>query len=219
MLKIIKECKDPTILVITPLSPNRNISSQTKTSIKRNNVSYVWASWESPHYHARNVQDGINAYKKKYGLPNYIQILDDDIILNRHTLDRFYHVIFESPDNIAFVYCPFSYRGHVNISFPAIEYDVHRLMKGNWISSNSLYKTSAIEEVGGFVVEDDTQRLSDWAMWFRLYSHGYIGQLCANASFVAMSSPKDLSAGSDEEYRRTEALVRERFINPIREKI
>jgi hypothetical protein len=219
MLKIVKECKNPAILVITPLAPGRKISSQTKASIQRNYIPYVWASWESPHYHARNVQDGINAYKKEYGLPEYIQVLDDDIILNRHTLDRFHRVIVESPDNIGFVYCPFSYRGHINISFPAISYDIHRLMRGNWISSNSLYKAKVIEEVGGFVIEDDTQRLSDWALWLRMYLHGYIGELCPNTSFVAVSSPKDLSAGSTEEYRRAEALIIERFVNPIKERM
>jgi hypothetical protein len=217
MLKVIRHEKTAPILFVTPLLTGRKISSQTRTGIQRNKILYSWVSFESGAYHAKNVQSCIDSFKARFRyLPKYIQVLDDDITPGRFMLDRFYAVLSKTPDNEAFTYCPFSYKGHINVSFPAMEFDIERLVRANWMSSNSLYKTSVIEEVGGFVVEDDIQRLSDWAFFLRLYAHGYIGKLCPNTSFVAASSKTDLSAGSDEEYHKTKELVTERFIKPLR---
>jgi len=216
MLKILKEHKNPEILVMTPLGPDRKISTETRTSIKRNDIPFTWASFEGDGKHAANVQSGLEAYLAKYRtLPKFFQIIDDDIILGRHMLDRLHSKIIDTPQMIAFVFCPFSYRGHINVSFPAQVYDINKLLTNNYISSNSLYKSEVLMSVGGFVTEYKYHRLSDWAMWLGLFRQGYAGVLCDTTSFVAISKPTDISAGSIEEYETTRNLIINDFARPL----
>lgn len=215
MLKIIRQDKNPKILVATPLLTGHKISKETLHSIKRNEISYVWASYESQAKHSANVQNLIDEFSNKYSLPPYIFVLDDDIILGRYLLDRMFECLYKTADMIAFAYCPFSYSGHINISFPPIEYDIEKLKRGNYISSNSLYRAEAIKKVGGFVIEEKYQRLSDHAMFLKLFRYGYIGKLYDKTAFTAISKKTDISAGSTEEYQKTFQLIQEDFIKPI----
>ncbi len=166
--------------------------------------------------HATNVQAGLDEYKKQFkSFPPYIQILDRDIILGRNFLDKMLSTIEKTDGNIGFVYSPFEYKGYINVTFPPRVYDINFLMNNNYISSNSLYKSEAIERVGGFVTDIRIHRLSDWAMWLKMYKFGYIGQLCPNAFFTAISSPSDISAGGQEEYLTTKKLIIEEFVKPL----
>jgi hypothetical protein len=213
MIKVIKDCKNPLVLVITPLLPEHEISNETRISIKSNKIYYKWISFTSNRKHAANVQAGIDTYKIEYGqLPEYLLILDRDIICGRKMIDRLHKVLFDEPKNIGFSYCSFEYKGHINIRFHASPYDIDRLQKGNYISSNSLYRTSVIDDVGGFIVEEQYHRLSDWAMWLKIYNYGYIGTPCYDTSFIAISTEKDISAGSNEEYQITKKIVQDNFI-------
>jgi len=216
-MKILHQSNKPIILVITPLYTNHKISGETKITIKRNNVPYTWISYMSEHKHAMNVQKGLNSYRKYTGgvVPPYIFVLDRDIILGRKLLDKLYKTLSEADPSVGWCYCPFQYKGHINISFPPIEFDIRKLLVSNYISSNSLYRTSMVDRVGGFVVDEDVHRLSDWAMWLKCYKAGYVGKLCADTSFTAMSTKDDISAGSNEEYKRTKEIIIERFIKPI----
>ena len=218
MIKIIKQDKDSRILIVSPLLTGHTISNETFHSIKSNTIPYTWITSEGPFKHARNVQEGINEYKTIYdSLPPYLQILDRDIILERKFLDRMYEVLHKSADNVAFSYCGFSYRGHINVTFQPRPYSIQQLMKGNYISSNSLYKNDVIEKVGGFVVEEKYHRLSDWCMFRKLYKHGYIGICCYKTGFIAMSTKDDISAGGNEEYQQTYKLVMKDFtLNPTK---
>ncbi len=216
-LKVLQSDKDAKILVVTPLLSGHSISGETKTTIRRNKTPYIWASYMGPDKHALNVQKGISAYRKKIGgvIPAYIFVLDRDIILGRGTLDKLYSVLTKAEKNVGWCYCPFEYKGFVNVKFPAMEFNIQRLVQQNYISSNSLYRTNMLERVGGFVVDEDTHRLSDWAMWLKCYRQGYIGKLCQDASFIAMSTAGDISAGSTQEYSITRELVMERYIKPL----
>lgn len=214
-LKILREDENPEILILTPLLTGDRISKETKKSIRRNETSFVWASFEGNGKHADNVQKGLECFKKKYKLPPYFQIIDNDIILGRGMLDRLYQKLSKSPKEIAFAYCPFSYRGHINLEIPAVEYDINKLIRNNYISSNSLYKTSILIEVNGFVTEIEYHRLSDWCMWLKLYRNKYYGILVKEAKFVAQSKPTDISAGSNDEYNLCKSLVIKNFIWPI----
>lgn len=215
MLKIIRECKDPEVLVITPLLPGRKISKETKVSIKRNETPYIWASYTSNEKHARNVQLGIDAFHKEFCyLPPYIQIIDDDIILGRFMLDRLFNVLDKTGDEVGYSYCGLEYKGFTNLKIPVGEFDINRLKKKNYISSNSLYKTAAIYKVGGFITELELNRLSDWCMFLKMYQFGLKGVFVPNTSFVAMSTATDISAGSIDEWLKTKKLVVERFKLP-----
>lgn len=216
MLKIIRECKNPDILIITPLLTGHTISRETKISIKRNDIPYIWASYTSENKHAYNCQAGIDSFYKQFKyLPRYIFILDRDIICDRNMLDKFYKIITISNNQVAYVYCGFEYKGHINLKIPATIYNITALKLQNYISSNSLYKTDALLKVGGFVTDTDTHRISDWATFLKFAINGYKGILCANTSFIAISSPNDISAGNIQEYRSARKLIEERFISKL----
>jgi hypothetical protein len=216
MLKIIKECKNPDILIITPLLTGHTISRETKISIKRNDVPYIWASYTSENKHAYNCQAGIDAFYKQFKyLPRYIFILDRDIICDRGLLDKFYKLIKVSNNQVAYVYCGFEYKGHINLKIPATIYNVTALKLQNYISSNSLYKTDALLKIGGFVTDEKYHRLSDWCFFLKAASMGYKGILCTNTSFIAISTKNDISAGSYNEYKNTKELVIKDFVEKI----
>jgi len=216
MISIIKDCIDPLILIISPLLPEHQISHETKLSIKSNKIKYKWISFSSNRKHAANVQAGLDEYKSQFGkLPEYIQVLDRDIICGRKMLDRLYNHLIKQPENVGFSYCSFAYKGFINVSFPPMKYDINKLRVNNYISSNSLYRIKAIEDVGGFVMEEDIHRLSDWAMWLKMYNHGYIGSICYDTSFIAMSTKDDISAGKMDEFITTKKLIYERYIHPF----
>lgn len=208
MIKILHEDKNAEILVITPLLTGHEISDYTTKTIKTSTIPYIWVSYEDKYKHAKNVQMGLNEYKKQYGnLPKYIQVLDRDIVLGRKFLDRMYDVINISPTNYAFTFCSFQYSGYINMAFRAVPFSHEHLKKGNYISSNSMYKSEAIEKVGGFVTEEKYHRLSDWAFFRKLCQYNYIGQPCYTTSFTAISTEKDISAGGQDEYVETYRLI------------
>lgn len=222
-LKIIRKDINAEILVATPLLTGHKISKETEQSIKRNTVPIIWASYEGPNKHAANVQHLLNAYKKQFGkFPPYIQILDRDIIAGRYMLDRLWEALnrasIRSDKKIGYAYANFEYKGYINIKFPARPFDINSLVKGNYISSNSLYCSEVIEDVGGFVTEEKYHRLSDYAFFLKLFYNGYQGISVPNASFVAISSKDDISAGSQEEYIETFKRVQEDFVKPIKER-
>lgn len=223
MLKILRKSKNKELLVITPLlktdTISHSISKKTKETIKNNNIDFIWVSFEGPYKHATNVQNGIEQFKKQFGfLPKYIQILDRDIILSKNMLDKLHDTIKKASINdyrYAFSFCPFEYKGYINIKFPPKEYNINILLNNNYISSNSMYVTDAIEKVGGFVTDERVHRTSDWAMFLKLYKYGFIGKLCENTSFVAVSTKNDISAGSNDEFIKTRKLIYENYILPM----
>lgn len=220
MLNILKQGKTKELLVITPLLIGHSISNETKKSIKKNDIDFTWISYEGTGKHATNVQAGINQFKKQFNfLPKYIQIIDRDIILGKNMLDRLHDTLVsasvKSDNKYAFSYCPFEYKGYMNVKFSPMEYDIKKLIKGNYISSNSMYNSQIIELVGGFITDEKMHRMSDWVMFLNLYKNGYIGKLCYNASFIAMSTKNDISAGSNEEYISTYKLIYQNFIKSI----
>ena len=221
MLKIIKNDKDSKILIMTPLlkteTITHKISKETERSIKRNEIPYTWATYSGSGKHAANVQNGLDEYQNRYPLPPYILILDDDIILGRYFLDRMFACLQKTEDYIGFAYCPFEYWGHINVKFPPMPYDIEKLVNGNYISSNSLYKTKVVLEVGGFVIQEKYHRLSDWAFFLKLFKAGYIGKLCEKTSFVAISKPSDISAQGHEEFNKTKEDIYQDFILPMKE--
>lgn len=213
MLHIVLNCNNPDILVITPLLTGRKISKETKVSIKRNDVPFIWASYTSTEKHAKNVQLGIDAFKKKFRyLPKYIQIIDDDISLNRGMLDKLHRSLNITSPEIGYAYCNFEYTGHVNLKIPVGEYNIDRLKNKNYISSNSLYKTEMLYNVGGFVTELEYNRLSDWAFFLKVHKLGFKGMYIPNTGFIAHSTKADISAGSIDEHTLTKKLIQEKFI-------
>lgn len=214
-IRILKECKNPKILVLTPLLIGHDISKETKKSIKRNNVDFFWISCSNNQNIPKNHLDGIDWYKKRYGkLPKYIQFLDRDVIIGRGMFDRLYNSIRKSDINIGYCYANFKFQGHLNIEFPAIPFDINRLVRANYISSNSMFKSDVINEVG-LVIDDKYKRLLDYAFLLKCFKMGYIGLAEPNAWFIAHSTEKDVSAGSQDDYSLKYKRVFDDFIKPL----
>lgn len=215
MIKIIRECENPEILVITPLLPSHKISNITKKTLNRNNHPFYWISSEGPYNIPKNALEGILWYKKQYGnLPSCYMMIDRDIEAGRGLLDRLYEKLIISPSNIGYVYATFQFKGHINHDFPAMPYDINRLIKGNYISSNSMFKSEVIEQVG-LVTDDKYKRLLDYAFLLKCFANGYIGLPEPKAWFIAHSTKDDISAGDFNDYQIKYQRVFEDFIKPL----
>lgn len=217
-MEVVQSSRNPIVLVVTPLLPGHKISKITKKTIKRNNTPFVWISSTGPHNIPTNAQKGIDWYRESFGLPPFFLMIDNDIELGRDMIDRMVKTLIDSPPYIAFTYANFKFKGFVNKEFPAVPYNINSLLRDNYISSNSLIRTEALEKVGGLVTDDRYKRLLDWCLWLKFFSHNLYGVPTTNASFIAQSSENDISAGSVEDYKLKKSRVVEDFIKPIFEK-
>ena len=146
-------------------------------------------------------------------------MIDRDIELGRKMLDRLYMKLdaFKSFDKVGFAYATFQFKGHVERDFPAISYDINKLVESNYISSNSLFKSDVIEKVG-LVTNDKYKRLLDWAFLLKCFSYDIIGVPEPTAWFIAHSTENDISAGSVDDYKLKYKRVYDDFIKPLFEK-
>jgi len=215
-IKIIKCDKNPKVLIVTPLLPKDKISKETRKSIKKTKTSIFWISSSGDNNIPTNARIGIDWYKEKYGkLPPYYIMIDNDIIANKGMIDKLVRTLDECKDeNVAYAYASFEFKGYVNIKFIAKKFDVKRLLNNNYISSNSLIKTSIIEKID-FVYDNKYKRLLDWAYWLKLLKNGYIGISCPEAHFIAKSSANDVSAGSSKDFNLKRNRVVKDFILPM----
>lgn len=215
MIKIIQEVKNPEILVVTPLLPGHKISGITKKTLKRNDIPFFWISSEGNQNIPKNALEGIQWYKKQYGkLPYYYFMCDRDIEAGRGLLDRLYNKLEGTPLSVGFSYATFQFKGHVNRDFPAMHYDINRLMQSNYISSNSMFISSVVEDIG-LVTDDKYKRLLDWAFLLKCYKFGIIGVPEPKAWFIAHSTEKDISAGDAKDYQIKYQRVYNDFILPL----
>jgi hypothetical protein len=217
---VIHEDENPEVLVVTPLWPGHEISKDTKTTIKRNDIKYLWIASEGPHNIPTNAKMGIKwAKQHKEKLPPYYLMIDRDITLGRHMIDRMAVNLANAHSkypNIAYTYANFEFKGHINKEFPARKFNPNALMRGNYISSNSMFLSDVVEEIG-LVTDDHFKRLLDWCFLLKLFYYDHFGTPCANASFVVNSTKDDISAGSNMDYQQKVMRVNEYFIRPILE--
>lgn len=216
--KIIRKDENSELLVITPLLPKHKISKITKKTIKRNGTKLTWITSCGRNNIPKNVEYGLEWYVSKYKIPKYILPLDRDIELGRYMIDRLVKKLKTQPHQIAFAYAGFEFRGSINKKFPAKTYNINKLVKDNYISSNSLMRYDALKNVGGMVIDDEMVRLLDWALWLKFFYHGYIGINVPEASFIAYSTPDDISAGTLLDYQIKKNRVIKNYIEPIFEK-
>ena len=213
-INAIKINKDPKILVVTPLLPQHGISKITLKTIKRNDVPIFWISSSGENNIPTNALEGIKWYKNKFGkLPPYYIMIDRDIEMGRHMLDRLYEKLKKLPD-FGYCYATFQFKGHVNADFPAKPFDINELVRANYISSNSLFRSSVIEQVG-LVTDNKYKRLLDYAFLLKCFKMGYVGVPEPKSWFIAHSTKDDISAGSQDDYRKKYLKVYDDFIEPI----
>lgn len=213
---IMKECKAPEVLVVTPLLPDHEISRETKISIKRNKTQFSWIKSYGDKNIPANAMEAIKYYKSFRQLPPYYLMVDRDIVLGRGMIDKLVGMLktHSKFKQVGYAYASFEFQGHVNQKFPADPFDINRLLQANYISSNSLFRSEVIEEVG-LVTDDKYKRLLDYAFLLKCFKAGYVGLAVPQASFIAKSTEKDISAGSQEDYTIKYKRVFEDFIQPI----
>lgn len=217
--KVIKADKNSKFLVVTPLWEGHKISRDTKVTIKRNNYPFTWIVSEGKNNIPTNAFYGIDWYLYRKGkLPDFYIMIDRDIKLGRNMLDRLYDKLYKAPESVAYAYASFKFTGAVEREFPAVQWDINKLLMHNYISSNSMFRTNALYEVGP-VLDDKYKRLLDWAFLLKLfYERGWTGVPCPEANFEATSNPDSISAGSNEDYDIKRKRIIQDFCRPILEK-
>lgn len=213
---VVNECKDPEVLVVTPLLPDHEVSRETKISIKRNKTKFTWVKSYGNKNIPSNALEAINWYKSFKKLPPYYLMIDRDITLGRGMIDKMVAKLksFSWAKNVGYAYASFEFKGHVNQKFNADPFNIERLLQSNYISSNSMFRSDVLEEVG-LVTDDKYKRLLDYAFLLKCFRKGYVGIPVQGASFVAQSTKNDISAGSQEDYMIKYKRVFEDFIQPI----
>lgn len=214
-IEIRRSTKFPEVLIVTPLSPLDYVSKITKKTIQRNTVKYFWITSQGDNNIPTNYQLGLDWAKENIpNLPKYSIMIDNDIELGRHMIDRLHDALKKSDENIGFAYAGFEFTGALVHTFPADPWDLSRLIQGNYISSNSMFKMSVIDKVG-LVTDDKYKRLLDWAFMLKCASYGYHGLPVPNAKFIAKSEPGDVSTGSREDYQLKHKRVYDDFVKPF----
>ena len=88
-INIKKDVDRTRLLIVTPLLPGHKVSKETKVTVKRNKVPYIWLESIGNNNIPVNTQNGIDWYKENRGeLPEYFIMIDNDIILGRGMLDK-----------------------------------------------------------------------------------------------------------------------------------
>jgi hypothetical protein len=218
-IRILTEHTNPEILIVTPLLPDHKVSKLTKKTLKRNNVPYTWITSEGNNNIPTNALEGIKwwkykGWKEETPLPPYYIMIDRDIEMGRGMLDRLYSKLSKTTDSVGYCYSTFQFKGHINADFPAMPFDINKLVQSNYISSNSLFKSSVIEQVG-LVTDNKYKRLLDYAFLLKCFKMGYVGVPEPKSWFIAHSTEDDISAGSQNEYREKYLKVYRDFIEPI----
>lgn len=220
MITIIKEAKNPKVLIVTPLWAGHKISKETKKTLKRNDIPFTWISSSGRYNIPTNLENGLNWYDKKFGLPDYYMMIDRDIIAGRHLIDRLYEKLSRLKGKsigsyfYAYAYASFQFKGSVNANFPAGEFNMQKLCQANYISSNSMFLTEIARTIG-LVKNAKYERLLDYCFLLKLLKAEFIGVPCPEASFTAVSTPNDISAGSPEDYKIKYQRVKKDFVVPI----
>ena len=129
-------------------------------------------------------------------------------------LDKIHAVLNNTDDSIAYGYCDFEFTGAVNRKFN-YDFNPQLLLRTNYISSNSMIKTVALEMIGGIIYDDKYKRLLDWCLWLKFLSYGYYGIRVKDTSFVNITTKDSVSAGDNMQYQTVVNAVREDFIKPL----
>jgi hypothetical protein len=210
-IKVLHETESPEFSIVTPLRIGDSVSKTTLDSVFSCEAPFNWISVESKNNVMKNFEIGFyELLDSKRLAPNVIKI-DNDTEWSEGTLEEMSFVLSNSVINVAYSYCSFQYKGHINSQFPAINFNPEKLKQGNYISSNSMFKSNVIQEIG-LVTDSQYVRLLDWAFLLKCLRAGYIGKPSAGF-FTAYSSKDSVSSGSIENYN----LKRDRVVKDFGE--
>lgn len=200
--------ESPEFSIVTPLKTGDSISVVTKDSVFSCEIPFNWISVESDNNVMRNFELGFFELLKRKVLAKNIIKIDNDTEWTDDTLAEMSFVLNNSEQNVGYAYCSFGYKGFINNQFPAINFNEEKLRKGNYISSNSMFKSQVIYNLG-LVTDYQYVRLLDWAFLLKCLNAGYIGKPCAGY-FTAHSTKNSISSRSMEDYNiKKERVMRD----------
>lgn len=216
MLTTIHKSKSPKFLIITPLKEGDKISKETKKTVKRNTISFDWISYESNNNIPTNTTLALEEYEQQYIKPEYLIKVDNDIEMDRSLLDNMYYNLVNSNDRIGYCYCPFRYvlPDGREIQFNQ-QFDRNKLLKQNYISSNSMIKRNVLDEVGGFVCDNKYERLLDYAFWLRCLYYGYEGLMIPGKEFRTPLNEGNISNRGEDDYKLKYSRIYNDFCLPL----
>jgi len=158
------------LLICSPLRLGEKINSICKpVLLAQKNIKFVWTSFASKGNASYNRMKCYNRTKQQYPDHSfkYVIFIDRDILwVYEKALNEMLTTLENSGPEIAFSYCSFKYIGDIQHSFYADEFNLRRLLQnGNYISTMSMIKISAFNQIGGFDVS--LKRFQDWDLWIR----------------------------------------------------
>lgn len=209
-IKVLHLSESPEFSIVTPLKTGDSISNATMDSLFKCCVNFNWISVESDNNVMKNFEIGFFELLKRKQLADHVIKIDNDTEWTEDTLEEMSFVLQESDDNVAYTYCSFQYSGYINNSFHAIDFNREKLKQGNYISSNSMFKSKVIYDIG-LVTDDQYVRLLDWAFLLKCLKNGYIGKPSAGF-FTAYSSQDSISSRSIEDYNIKKERVIKDFL-------
>jgi len=218
-MKYIKKSAERKFLVITPLRKGDVVSDITLDTIQRNSLPFEWIEYQGTGNPYKNTHSALLTYSREKKVPEYVIKIDNDIEAEDGMLDKMYDILVNAKPNVAYTYCSFEFKGAVNAKFPAAPFNSTKLCMSNSISSMSMLKLDALNNIKGFVTDDKYFRLLDWALWLKFLEFGYVGQPTMNTSFIAHSGPNSVSARSNEDYKEKFNRIQQDFVKPILERI
>lgn len=132
----------------------------------------------------------------------YIFFCDDDILLPANILEKFFHVLKDSPQNIGFAYS--GYKGIVltkhhpikqNYEIKSQGYNYNDLKRGNYISTMSLLKREYF-----YPFDEDLERFQDWSQYLYLGEKGIKGTFVDDTQFLAFYLDEGITSPENNEY-------------------
>ena len=132
LVQVVRSVDNPRIAVITPLYKGHDISLITQKTIMQNDIPFIWVSAKSENNIPMNLQDGLTFLHAGEGLPEYYIMIDRDIELGEHMLDKLYECIKNQLVDVALAYASFEFKGAVNMKFPALPWSPSVFMVRAW---------------------------------------------------------------------------------------
>lgn len=141
----------------------------------------------------------------------YFIYVDDDLGLNPAFLFTLISALDMHPKT-AYAYCDFQWKGHFQHRQQAIPFDSEVLRQQPYISMMSMFRMSCLLQVEQPLIDEELERLEDWALFLKLLNHGYQGLYIPGfMGFYAYSKEGDNSARGIKDYRRWEAIVKQKY--------
>jgi glycosyltransferase involved in cell wall biosynthesis len=141
--------------------------------------------------------------------PQYLLFSDADVIWEPGILKRMLDILDGAEDDVAYVYCNYEAKGHLNNVHYAVPFDADQLRKRNFASTMSVVRSDALPDPP-FI--EDEGRLQDWSLWLRLLNAGYRGAYLPMVGFTAYYTEASISSRGYDDFLYWKQIIRKRYV-------